>query len=220
MKNIIIIGSSGHSRVVIDIIESANEFKIIGLCDRFRVIGEETEGYKVLGKEEDLPELIKEHSIDAVIVAIGDNFIRSTVSSSIKMICPNLEFASAIHPNASIAKNVIIGKGSMIMSGAVVNSSSVVGESCILNTSSSFDHDCVLADFASIAPGVTIGGNCKIDRLSAIGIGATISHNIHIGEETLIGAGSTVMNDIESFAVAYGTPAKVIRNRKSGEKYL
>ena len=54
MKNIVIIGSSGHARVVIDIIESANEFKIIGLCDRFRVIGEETEGYKVLGKEEDL----------------------------------------------------------------------------------------------------------------------------------------------------------------------
>lgn len=219
MKNIIIIGSLGHSKVVIDIIESAKEFKIIGLCDRFR-IGEETEGYKVLGKEEDLPELIEKYSVDAVIIAIGDNFTRSKVSSSIKKICPNLEFASAIHPNASIAKNVIIGKGSMIMSGVIINSRSVVGESCILNTASSFDHDSILADFASIAPGVTIGGNCKIDKLSAIGIGATLSNNINIGKETLIGAGSTVMNDIDSFVVAYGTPAKVIRDRKSGEKYL
>ena len=34
------------------------------------------------------------------------------------------------------------------------------------------------------------------------------------------GAGSTVLNDIDSYVVAYGTPARVIRNRIGGEPYL
>jgi|AntRauMFilla1563_2_1112583.scaffolds.fasta_scaffold75552_1 sugar O-acyltransferase (sialic acid O-acetyltransferase NeuD family) len=219
MKNIIIIGSSGHSKVVIDIIEIKKEFNIVGLIDRFRV-GEETEGYNVLGKEEDLPELIKKYSIHGVIVAVGDNFVRSKISKYVKEKCPNLEFISAIHPNTSISKNVSIGRGSMIMAGVIINSKSIVGESCILNTASSLGHDCVIKDFASIAPGVRVGGNCKIDELAAISIGAVLVHKINIGQETIIGAGSTVVNDIGPFVVAYGTPAKMIRNRKSGEKYV
>lgn len=219
MENIVIIGSSGHSKVIIDIIESANELKIIGLCDQSRT-GEDTQGYKVLGKQEDLPELIRKHTIHGVIVAIGDNFIRSKVSAFIKKICPNLRFVSAIHPNASIGRDVKIGKGSVVMSGVIINSNSVVGESCILNTASSLDHDSNLEDFASLSPGVRTGGNCRIGKLSAIGIGATLIHNINIGEETIIGAGSTVLTNIESLVIAYGSPAKVIRARKSGEKYL
>lgn len=219
MKKIVIIGSAGHAKVIIDIIESAKEFKIIGLCDPLRA-GEEIEGYKILGKQDELPELIKKHSIDGVIVGIGDNFTRSKVTSFIKEICPNLEFISAIHPNASIAKSVTIGKGSVLMNGVVINPHTVVGESCILSTASSLDHDSTLGDFASFSPGVRTGGDCRIGNFSVLGIGAILAHGINIGEETIIGAGSVVMRDVDSFVVAYGSPAKTIRSRKTGEKYL
>jgi sugar O-acyltransferase (sialic acid O-acetyltransferase NeuD family) len=220
MDNIVIIGSSGHAKVVIDIVQQEGKYNIAGLLDRLRNVGEQTLGYPILGKEEDLPELTKVYAIRAAIVAIGDNFIRSKVVGWIKEICPDLPFVSAIHPKATIATKVSIGEGSVVMAGASINPCSSVGQFCILNTNSSLDHDSILEDFASLAPGATTGGNCRIGKYSTIGIGAVLIHGIHIGEQTVIGAGSLVLNSIGSAVVAYGQPAKAIRARNPGDKYL
>ncbi|MGB4672825.1 MAG: acetyltransferase [Azovibrio sp.] len=220
MDNIIIIGSSGHAKVTIDVVQHENKFRIVGLIDRFRNIGEETMGYTILGKEDDLPKLIRTHELNGAIVAIGDNFIRANVVAHVKEISPELSFVSAIHPRATIANGVSIGEGTIVMAGAAINSCSSVGKFCIINTNSSLDHDSILNDFASLAPGATIGGNCHIGIYSAIGIGAVLTNGINIGEHTVIGAGSLVMNSMKSYIVAYGTPTKEIRNRKPGEKYL
>lgn len=215
-----IIGSSGHAKVIIDIVQQEGRYNIAGLLDSFRDVGEQTLGFSILGQVEDLPELIKAHAIKGVIVAIGDNFVRSQVVRRVQEICPDLPLASAIHPSASISKEVSIGEGTVVMAGASINSCSSIGRSCILNTHSSLDHDSVLEDFASIAPNATTGGNCHIGKYSAISIGAILVHGIHIGKHTVIGAGSLVMTSIQSFVVAYGTPARIIRSRKPGDKYL
>jgi len=220
MDNIVIIGSSGHAKVVIDIVQQEGRFNIVGLLDRFRSVGDQTSGYPILGKEEDLPNLIGVHLLKGAIIAIGDNFTRSKVAARIKAISPDLLLVSAIHPAASIASEVIIGEGTVVMAGVSINPCASIGRFCILNTHSSLDHDSVLADFASLAPGAIAGGNCRIGQYSAISIGAVLSHGVSIGEHTVIGAGSLVMKSIESFTVAYGTPAKVIRTRAPGDKYL
>jgi acetyltransferase-like isoleucine patch superfamily enzyme len=77
-----------------------------------------------------------------------------------------------------------------------------------------------MEDFASLAPQASVGGNCRIGRYAAVGIGAVISHGIQVGEHTVIGAGSTVLDNIGPLRIAYGTPAKAIRERKRGDKYL
>ncbi len=220
MENIVVIGSSGHAKVIIDIIEREGKYKIAGLIDRFRNVGEETLGYKILGNELDLPGLIEVYSLVGGIVAIGDNFVRSNVFKNIIDLCPDFIFVNAIHPVANIARNVSIGMGTVIMGGVTINSSTSIGENCIINTNSSLDHDSIMADFSSLAPNVAIGGNVNIGKFAVISIGATIIHNLQIGEHTVIGAGSTVFKDIGGYKVAYGTPARVIRERKAGEKYL
>jgi len=220
MDNIVIIGSSGHAKVIIDIVQQQGKYNIVGLLDRFRDVGEKTLGYPVLGKEEDLPELKKAHGLKGAIVAIGDNFVRSKVATRIKEIVPDLPFVSAIHPKASIAIDVSIGEGTVVMTGVSINTCSSVGRFCILNTNSSLDHDSILEDFASLAPGATTGGNCRVGQYSAVSIGAVLIHGIHVGEHTVIGAASLVMKSIGSFVVAYGTPARAIRNRERGDKYL
>jgi sugar O-acyltransferase (sialic acid O-acetyltransferase NeuD family) len=220
MDNIVIVGSSGHAKVVIDIVRKEGKYKVAGLLDRFRNIGEETAGYPVLGREEDLPELVKAYDLKGAIVAIGDNFVRSTVVARINEICSDLPFVSAIHPDASVAMEVSIGEGTVVMAGVAINPCCSVGRFCILNTHSSLDHDSMLEDFSSLAPGAVTGGNCRIGQYSAVGIGAVLIHGIHVGEHTVIGAGSLVVKSIESFVVASGAPAKVIRSRKQGDKYL
>ena len=220
MDNIVIVGSSGHAKVVIDIVRKEGKYNVAGLLDRFRNVGEKTAGYPVLGREEDLPELVEAHELKGAIVAIGDNFVRSTVVARINEICPDLPFVSAVHPDASVAMEVSIGEGTVVMAGVAINTCCSVGRFCILNTHSSLDHDSIMEDFSSLAPGAVTGGNCRIGQCSAVSIGAVLIHGIHVGEHTVIGAGSLVVKSIESFVVASGAPAKVIRSRKQGDKYL
>ena len=106
------------------------------------------------------------------------------------------------------------------MSGAIVNADAKVGKFCILNTKSSLGHDSVLEDFASLASGVTIGGNVKIGHSSAICLSASIIPGVVIGKNTVIGTGAIVLKSVGDNLIAYGNPAKVIRERPSDGKYL
>ncbi len=219
-RNTLVVGSAGHARVVIDIIEKEGKCRIRGLLDRFRQPGEEELGYPVLGKEEDLPDLVGSHGIDSVVIAIGDNFLRGQVAARVEELCPTIEFVSVVHPGASVARDVSIGQGTVVMAGVAINTLAEIGRFCILNTNSSLDHDSTLGDCASLAPNSATGGNCRIGEYAAIGIGATLVHGVDIGDHTVIGAGSLVLDSIESLTVAYGSPAKAIRSRQAGDTYL
>jgi acetyltransferase-like isoleucine patch superfamily enzyme len=51
-------------------------------------------------------------------------------------------------------------------------------------------------------------------------MGVTVGRKITIGEQMIIGAGSVVVKDLPSYVVAYGVPAKAVRDRKAEEKYF
>ncbi|AOI77329.1 acetyltransferase [Burkholderia sp. NRF60-BP8] len=220
MENIIIVGSSGHAKVVIDIVEQAGRYRIAGLIDSFRTPGEQTLGYAVLGAERDVPQLVDRHGIVGLLVAIGDNHAREAVTAGLAALVPGLPRVSAVHPAACVGKASTIGAGTVVMAGAVINPSCSIGEGCIVNTNASLDHDGVMADFSSLAPGVVTGGNCRIGRGAAIGLGAMLRHRIAVGEHSVVGAGAVVLHDVEPYTVAYGNPARRIRARAADERYL
>jgi len=219
-QKIVIVGSSGHAKVIIDIIEKEGKYNIVGLLDAFKEIGKSTFGYKILGEEKDLPKLVKKYQLTGCIIAIGDNWIRSIVKNKIEEIDTSFKFVSSVHPSAMVARGVTVGSGTVVMAGAVINSNSKIGDFCIINTNASLDHDSNMSNFSSIAPGVTTGGNVSIGEFSAVSLGANIIHGITIGKHSVIGTGSTVLKNIDDYVVAYGTPAKIIRKRKEGDKYL
>lgn len=220
MKKIIIIGTGGHAKVIIDILISQNKYSIVGLLDDFKNVNEQIMGYPVLGGIKDFPKILDEHPITGTVVAIGDNFSRSQIVKKIQFDCPSITFINAIHHSASIAAQVSIEEGVVIMAGVTIGPFCTIGKHCILNTHSSLDHDSEMGDFSSLAPRVVTGGNCKIGTHSAVCIGTTITHNINIGAHTVIGAGSLVLENIEPYTIAYGTPAKPIRKRSENMKYL
>lgn len=220
ISKVIIIGSSGHAKVVIDIFEKEGKYSILGLIDAYKPVGEIVLGYAVIGNEEDIPQLLKDNPDTGVFIAIGDNWVRKQVYEKILALTAIAVFVSAVHPSAQIAKQVQIGKGVAIMPGVIVNSNTIIGDFTILNTKSSIDHDSRMDAFSSLAPNVTTGGNVVIGSYSAISISATIKHGISVGQHTVIGAGALLLEHIGDNLVAYGTPAKTIRSRKAGEKYL
>ncbi len=220
MTDVIVVGGGDQGRQVISAIEADGGDRIVGLLDRAIPPGTVVAGYPVLGPEGDLGSTADHHGARAFIVAIGDNATRGTAVERLVAACPQLSLYTVVHPAASVARDATVGEGSIVLAGAVVSNGCVVGRAVLLGTRSSIDHDCVVADYASLAPGVTTGGTVRVGRATALGVGANVVHGITIGADTVVGAGTLVLEDIPERVVAYGVPAVVARTREPGEPYL
>ncbi|MBI4908789.1 MAG: NeuD/PglB/VioB family sugar acetyltransferase [Acidobacteria bacterium] len=217
---VVVYGASGHAKVVLDILHCQGLYEIIAVLDEYKADGFACGDWRVAGKLDLLPGLAAKHPGLKVIVAVGDNWQRANLTAEIHGLCPGMRFATGIHPSAQVARGVSIGEGAVVMAGAVINPAAFVGEGCIVNTRASLDHDSSMAPFASLGPGVAVGGGVRIGSCSNIGIGASVIHEISIGAHTLVGAGAVVVHHIPDCVVAYGVPARVIRKRQPGDRYL
>ena len=193
---------------------------MLGLLYPFATIGSEVSGYKIIGRQEDIKRLVAEYNIKAGLITIGDNWTRKIVKDIIIKTIPDFEFVSAIHPSAIIGSNVIIGRGTVIMAGCIINTGAMIRDFCFLATGAILEHDSLMEDFSSLSAGSVTGGKVKIRKFAAITLGVILFDRIEIGEHTVIGSGSLVTKDIPNNVLAYGTPAKIIRKREIGEKYL
>lgn len=77
-----------------------------------------------------------------------------------------------------------------------------------------------MRNFSSIAPKSCVGGNFYLGEYSAICLGVNVINDISVGDNSVVGAGSLVVGNIDSDVLAYGAPAKKIRNREIGEPYM
>lgn len=216
----LLIGSSGHARVLVDIIELAGIHTIVGLLDDSRPQGTTDLGYPILGRVAAISEISVRHGATGFMIAIGDNWNRGLVRAKIGCIAPALQSITAIHPHAQVARTARVGAGTAVMAGAVINSGASIGRFCIVNTQAAVDHNSCLEDFSSVGPGATLAGNVQVGAYSAICLQACVSEKVRIGSHTVVGAGSAVLADLPDEVLAYGAPARVIRPRTSGEPYL
>lgn len=220
MKDVIVIGSGGHAKVAVDILEMQGKYLVAGLLDDFRRKGECRFGHEVVGNIGRAEDICKRLGIRRVFIGIGDNWERYTVYKDVRSKCMELLFVKAIHPSSIIARDAEIGEGTVVVAGAIINRSCKIGSFCIVNTGATIDHDCYLGDFSSVAPRVCLGGNVSLGEYSAVSIGATVTNRVHIGHNTIVGAGATVLKNVPDEVLSYGTPSRVIRSREVGEKYV
>jgi len=198
MRTLVIIGASGHGRVVADIAEKAGYERILFLDDNINI--KECGPYSVVGRS---TEAIRYKNCD-FFVAIGNAVIRRKLQEQLKQ----LNVATLIHPNAIIGKDVRIGIGTVVMAGAVINPGSQIGDGCIINTCASVDHDCCIGDYVHVSVGSHLAGSVKIKDDTWVGAGATIINNINVTSGCMIGAGAVVVKDIIEKGTYLGVPAK------------
>lgn len=209
-KKIYLIGAGGHAKVVLSTLKALG-FDVAGLFDDdiskkgslvfdIPVIGPIT-GSEI-GKKD-----------GKFVIAIGDNRVRKKVYENYR----DKEFTNIVHPNSFIDPTVKIGNGTVVFAGAIVQCNSSIGNQVILNTGCTIDHDCWIDDYCHIAPGVNVAGGVQIGEGVFIGIGSSVIPNVKIGEWSQIGAGSVVVNDIPPNVLAYGNPARVVREITYGK---
>lgn len=220
MERIVLFGGGTHVRYCIDAIEKEAKYEIIGITDPFLEIGSDILGYKVIGRQENIVSLIENYKIEGGLITIGDNWTRKIVSDAIICLIPDFRFVSVIHPSVIIGKGVEIGIGVFIMAGCIINPFSIIEDFCFMATGAILEHDCLMEEYSSLSAGSVTGGKVKIGKFAAITLGVVLFDRIKIGEHSVIGSGSLVTKDIPSFVVAYGRPAKIIRKREIGEKFL
>jgi len=213
-RQLIIVGAGGHAISLANVAISAG-YEIECFVDKHPKVPSLV-GIKVIS---DLAEINCLDDFDFGI-AVGDNATRELIYNKLKVKYANLNYPTLIHKSAIISSFSNIQMGTVIMPGAVVGPNSNIGKFCLINTQSSIDHDCLMGDFSSLAPATTTGGAVNIGTRSAISIGSTIKHGVKIGGDCVVGANSYVNKDLPSNTIAYGSPAKIIRTRNTGDPYL
>ena len=161
MNNLVIVGASGHGKVVADIARRSGYADIAflddnpaaGSCGNYRVVGS-------------CKEALRYRSSD-FIVAIGNAGVRRKIQTALSEL--GLHIVSLIHPAAVIASEVKIGTGTVVMAGAVINPCTEIGQGCIINTCASVDHDCRIGDYVHVSVGAHVAGTVIIGDNTWVG---------------------------------------------------
>lgn len=213
-KQIIIIGASGHGKVIADIAEKNGYTDIDFLDDNAAVKNCGT--YPVVGVSCDAIH----YSNRDFVVGIGNAEIRKKIQEW--LIAKGLHIVSLVHPKAVVADDVSFGIGTVVMAGAVINPGTSIGNGCIVNTGATVDHDNAIADYAHVSVGSHLAGTVSIGSGTWIGAGAIVSNNVSICENCVVGAGAVVVNDLIEPDTYIGIPArkKSMIDKKSGGVHL
>lgn len=201
MKNkLLIIGASGHGKVVADVAIKMNKWHTIEFLDDDLSIKNPL-GLEIIDISKHVEAYITEYDF---FVGIGNNEVRRKVTERLKK--SKAKIATLIHPSAIIAEEVVIGRGTVVTAGVIINSSTNIGEGCIINTGSTVDHDNTFGDYVHISPGANIAGTVKIGDNTWIGTGGIVSNNIYITNNCIVGAGGVVVRDINESGTYIGVP--------------
>jgi sugar O-acyltransferase (sialic acid O-acetyltransferase NeuD family) len=203
MGHLLIIGTGGQGKVVLDCAESYYD-KISFLTNDLNAknIG----NHSVLFEQETPMDYILEN-FDELIIAIGNNKARLRLTE--KYISAGIKLATIIHPNASVSKFATIDCGTVICANAVIGPFAALGKANVVSIGGIVAHDCKFEDGARISPNAVVAGTCFIGKNTWVCIGANISNDIKIGTNAVIGAGAVVLKDVPDNVLVAGIPATI-----------
>jgi sugar O-acyltransferase (sialic acid O-acetyltransferase NeuD family) len=201
MKRLLIIGTGGHGKVVLDCAKKQYN-SITFMTNDTHSAG--MDGYPVIYEQEISVDAVLKN-FDELIVAIGNNKARLKISFDYSM--KGIKLATIIHETAIISESAVIGEGTVVLANAVINPFAKIGKCCIVNTGAIIEHDCILKDGVHISPNAAMGGTVYIGEKTWVCVGSSIANNITIGDNSVIGAGSVIIKNVPDKVLVAGIPA-------------
>ena len=127
--------------------------------------------------------------------------------------------ADGVQPWTVVASNAVqmdaveLGVGAVLSPFVTLTSNIRIGQHFHANLYSYVEHDCVLGDFVTFAPGVHCNGNVHIEDHAYIGAGAIIKQGkpgqpLIIGRGATVGMGAVVTKSVAAGATVVGNPAR------------
>ncbi len=190
-KKIIIIGTGGHACSILDLVESSNEFKVLGFICNKKKKGTYYLGYKILGNDKYLNKFKKIKPLIVLGFSLYKN-LELYEKKFLKFKKQGFFFPTIVSPLAYISKRAKLGEGTIIFHGAIINSNCEINKGVTVNSKTLIEHDSIIQSFSHISTGCVLNGNTKINKKIFIGSGTVIRENVHIKKKKFIKMGSVI----------------------------
>lgn len=195
LPRIIILGSGGHAHSCIDVIEQDQKFKISGIIDNNKKLGEKVLDYKIIGSDADLLSLRKKYEFAFLGIGQIKSFENKVILfQNLQKL--NFKLPYFISPNSYVSPHAVIGEGSIIMHGAIINCNARIGCNTIINSNALVEHDAIIEDHCHISTGSVLNGGVRVCTKSFVGSGSVVIENITIGKSCFIGASSFLEHNL------------------------
>ena len=167
----------------------------------------EINGHAVLSYEEYLG---VNAGVKNIAIAIADSAVREKLSN--RIVNDGCHLWSVFAENVVQMDDVSIGEGALLSPFVCLTSNIKIGRCFHANLYSYVEHDCVIGDFVTFAPGVKCNGNIVIEDHAYIGAGAVIKQGkpnqpLIIGKGAIVGMGAVVTKNVSAGVTVIGNPA-------------
>lgn len=144
-------------------------------------------------------------------VAIANSRLREQLVQ--RCAADGVQFFEVRAANVVQLDEVRLGEGALLCPFVTLTSNIRIGQHFHANIYSYVEHDCVLGDFVTLAPGVMCNGNVHIEDHAYIGAGAVIKQGrpgapLVIGRGAVVGMGAVVTKSVPAGVTVVGNPAR------------
>ena len=148
-----------------------------------------------------------------ICLAIANGAVRETLAA--RCLADGVQFFDVKAANVVVMDDVQIGAGAVLCPFVTLTSNIRIGQHFHANLQSYVEHDCVIGDFVTFAPGVQCNGNVVIEDHAYIGAGAVLRQGqpgapLVIGRGAVVGMGAVVTRNVAPGTTVVGNPARPI----------
>jgi sugar O-acyltransferase (sialic acid O-acetyltransferase NeuD family) len=207
-KPLIILGTGGNAYDILDVIEAMNAitptWTVAGFLDDAHTVGSRYLGLEILGGLRDAGRFRGRYFINAIG---SDKSYRHRPSILASTGLSAEDFATLVHPGASVSSRARLGRGVAVHYGVSIAGGVTVGDHVSLSPGCIVGHDAIIEDYAVLAPGAVVSGFVHVGRSCYVGARAVIRQRLHVGEQALVGMGAVVVRDVDAASTVVGNPA-------------
>ena len=196
-------GASGCGRGIMPLVRAAHasdDARLVFIDDAPRA--EQVNGHDIWNFDRFASEPAK---LRRVAIAIANPGVRERLDR--RCFAAGMTVVGVAAKNAVIMDDVEIGEGALLSPFVTLTSNIRIGRCFHANLYAYVEHDCIIGDYVTFAPGVCCNGNVTIGDRAYIGSGAMIRQGVTIGAGATIGMGAVVIKDVPAGATVVGNPA-------------